>query len=146
VRENKLEATLKKNMKTIITIGLILISSLVYSQYETIGEYSFSSTGYYFGKPEHMKNDAVTESYSEIHIVGKSSDYKSIKKFTEFDPYSYGFDSASTDGDGKGIWICSDAEYNKGLQKVIYDPTTMILEFKFKNGISQIFFNVKRVK
>lgn len=133
-------------MKTILTVSLFFLYSFTYAQFSTIGEYSFTSTANYFGKIEHLTDDAVTISDSKIQIVGTSEGYKSIKKITEFDPYSYGFTNATTDEEGRGVWICSDANYNKGLLKVIYDPKRMIIEFQFKDGTSQIFFKVKRVK
>jgi hypothetical protein len=133
-------------MRKLLSIIALLLSLSIRAQYNAESEYSFTSTGYYYGDMKYFKNDAITKSFSEIHIVGSKGDYKGIKKLTEYDPYSYGFIKAYTNEGGMGIWICSNDDYNNGLQKVIYDPKTSIIEFQFKDNISQIFIGVKRVK
>lgn len=133
-------------MRILFVLLFVCVSGIACAQFQTIGEYRFTSTAYYFGKPELLDLKALTEDYSEIEMVGNSSNYNSIRKSTEHDPYSYGFESASTDSNGKGIWIITNDDYNKGLKKVVFDPKARTIEFSFNDGTSQIFFNVKRVK
>ncbi|HEX2898227.1 MAG TPA: hypothetical protein VHS96_00765 [Bacteroidia bacterium] len=133
-------------MKAFFSILFLFIASFTFSQFHPDREYQFTSTAYYVGMPELFSKDALNISHSLIEMNGTVSSHRAIRKYTEFDSYSYDFVNAFTDENGLGKWICSDADYNLGLKHVVYDPKLMLIEFAFKDGTVVLFVDVKRVK
>lgn len=127
------------------TIFVLLLPVISNAQFSTIGEYSFISKAFYIGKPSDFKESAVIKTITIINISG-SEVYKGIQKVNDFDQRSYGFYQAFTNGNQDGVWLSYEDEINKGLIKVIYDPESLVMEFKFKDGISEMHFDVVRTK
>lgn len=124
---------------------LLLLPFISNAQFSTIGEYSFISKAYYIGKASDFKESAVIKTTTIINISG-SEKYKGIQKINDFNKYSYGFYQAFTNENEDGVWLITDSDYNKGLIKVIYDPESLVMEFKFKDGTSEMHFNTVRTK
>ncbi len=129
----------------LIIIYLILLPISSKAQFKTIGEYSFISQGYFIGQPSDLKESSIIKTLTIINIIGTET-YKSIQKVNDFNSYSYGFYNAYTNENKDGVWVMTEKDYNRGLIEVIYDPSSLIMEFKFKDGTSEIHFNTKRTK
>lgn len=128
-----------------IFVSFLLLPFITNAQFTTIGEYGFMSQGYFIGKPSDLKESAIIKILTIIDISGTES-YKVIRKVNDFNPYSYGFYNAYTNENKDGVWLITDNEYNGGLKEVIYDPESLIMEFKFKDGTSEIHFKTSRTK